>query len=63
LTAAQQRKVEQLARRFGCWPNDVTTTQRGVLLDVTIGVRKDRRKDFTLTEHGRVLAATQVRAR
>jgi hypothetical protein len=55
-TPEQERKVMDVAIRFGCWPNDVVTSHRGELLDVTIGVHKGRPKHLTLDPKGRTIA-------
>lgn len=60
-TPLQQQKVEQLARQFGCWPDDVTYRVSDTMLDVTIGVAKDRPKHFAVLPNGRVLTTREVR--
>jgi hypothetical protein len=63
LTRRQQAKVEQLARQYGCWPDDVYAVHGDSLVHVTIGVAKDRPKRFTLTGTARVLTRGEARAR
>jgi hypothetical protein len=60
VTSKQQRRLQDVAMRFGCWPNDVTTTYRGELVDATIGEHKGRPKRIVIKPGGRVLNREEV---
>lgn len=54
MTARQRAKMEQLARRWGCYPDDMRVVkEHGGYSDVIIGEHKGRPKALRIYESGR----------
>jgi hypothetical protein len=60
VTRKQHQKLQDIAMRHSCWPDDVVTTYSGELLDATIGEHKGRPKRVVIKPNGRVLNREEV---
>ncbi len=61
MTSAQKAKAEELARRFGCWPNDIVIKdEHALVVDVVIGQHKGRPKTWKIKPNGRIHGTTRA---